>query len=198
VSRWEPNARGRLEQAALELYRERGFDDTTVAEIAARAGLTERTFFRHFADKREVLFSGAGALQDLLVSKVDDAPESLSPIEAIVAALVEAADGMFEERRPFARGRQAVIAANRELEERELVKFAALSAALAGALRRRGVTGPAASLAADAGIAVFRVAFDRWTEDTGEDTLAYFIRASLGDLQAVATQRGSAPVTGRR
>jgi hypothetical protein len=58
MTRWEPNARGRLEQAALALYGERGFENTTVAEIAARAGLTERTFFRHFADKREVLFAG--------------------------------------------------------------------------------------------------------------------------------------------
>jgi AcrR family transcriptional regulator len=193
VSRWEPNARGRLEQAALELYRERGFENTTVAEIAARAGLTERTFFRHFADKREVLFSGAGALQDLLVSKVDDAPESVPPIEAIVSAFVGAADDMFEERREFARGRQAVIAANRELEERELIKFASLAASLAGALRRRGVTGPAASLAAEAGVAVFRVAFERWTADTGGGTLAHFIRASLDDLQAVTTERGGVP-----
>jgi AcrR family transcriptional regulator len=193
VSRWEPNARGRLEQAALELYRERGFENTTVAEIAARAGLTERTFFRHFADKREVLFSGAGALQDLLVSKVDGAPESVSPIEAIVSAFAEAGDGMFEERRDFARGRQAVIAANRELEERELIKFASLAAALADALRRRGVTSPAASLAAEAGVAVFRVAFERWTADTGDGTLAHFIRASLDDLQAAVTERGGVP-----
>jgi AcrR family transcriptional regulator len=193
VSRWEPNARGRLEQAALELYRERGFENTTVAEIAARAGLTERTFFRHFADKREVLFSGAGALQDLLVSKVDGAPESVSPIEAIVSAFAEAGDGMFEERRDFARGRQAVIAANRELEERELIKFASLAAALADALRRRGVTSPAASLAAEAGVAVFRVAFERWTADTSDGTLAHFIRASLDDLQAAVTERGGVP-----
>ena len=76
MGRWEPNARGRLEQAAMELYLERGFDQTTVAEIAERAGLTERTFFRHFADKREVLFAGAGALQELLVSAVAGAPDS--------------------------------------------------------------------------------------------------------------------------
>ena len=87
MGRWEPNARGRLEQAALELYGERGFEQTTVAEIAKRAGLTERTFFRHFADKREVLFWGAGALQELLVSTVADAPDSAAPIDAVAAAL---------------------------------------------------------------------------------------------------------------
>src|SRR6202035_2298884 len=87
MGRWEPNARGRLEQAALELYLERGFEQTTVAEIAKRAGLTERTFFRHFADKREVLFSGAGALEELLVSAVAGAPESSAPMAAVAAGL---------------------------------------------------------------------------------------------------------------
>ena len=91
VSRWEPNARGRLEQAALQLYVERGFEQTTVAEIAARAGLTERTFFRHFADKREVLFGGAGALQELMVSALASAPASAAPIDAVAAALEAAA-----------------------------------------------------------------------------------------------------------
>ena len=87
MGRWEPNARGRLEQAAMELFIERGFEQTTVAEIAERAGLTERTFFRHFADKREVLFWGQGALQDLLVSAVAGAPDSAAPIDAVAAAL---------------------------------------------------------------------------------------------------------------
>src|SRR6478735_12019057 len=98
MGRWEPNARGRLEQAALELYVERGFEQTTVADIAARAGLTERTFFRHFADKREVLFSGAGALQELLVSTVAAAPDSMAPIDAVAAA-IEAAGALLEDRR---------------------------------------------------------------------------------------------------
>src|SRR5258708_34073136 len=105
VSRWEPNARGRLERAALELYGECGFESTTVAQIAERAGLTERTFFRPFADKRQVLFAGASALQDFLTSKVDDAPAAWAPMAAIAAALVEAADGVFEERRAFAQQR---------------------------------------------------------------------------------------------
>src|SRR5438445_9905698 len=91
MSRWEPNARGRLEQAALQLCVERGFEQTTVAEIARRAGLTERTFFRHFADKREVLFAGAGSLQDLLVSTLASTPDSTAPIDAVAAALEAAA-----------------------------------------------------------------------------------------------------------
>jgi AcrR family transcriptional regulator len=89
------------------LYGERGFENTTVAEIAARAGLTERTFFRHFADKREVLFSGAGTLQDLLVNAVASAPDSAAPIDAVAAAL-EAAGALLQERREFARQRQTI------------------------------------------------------------------------------------------
>src|SRR6516162_2681459 len=102
MGRWEPNARGRLERAALELYAERGFEQTTVAEIAERAGLTERTFFRYFTDKREVLFWGQGALQEIYVSTIADAPDSAAPIEAVAAAL-EAAAPVFHGRRELAR-----------------------------------------------------------------------------------------------
>jgi AcrR family transcriptional regulator len=184
MGRWEPDARGRLEQAALALYGERGFEQTTVAEIAKRAGLTERTFFRYFADKREVLFWGAGALQEFIVDAVASAPDSAAPIDAVAAAL-EAAGALFKERREGARQRQAVIAANAELQERELIKLASLASALAAALRQRGVTEPAASLAAEAGIAVFRIAFDRWTSESSQPDLALVIRESLDELKAV-------------
>jgi AcrR family transcriptional regulator len=184
MTRWEPNARGRLEQAALELYSERGFEQTTVAEIAKRAGLTERTFFRHFADKREVLFWGAGTLQEFLVSTVASAPDSAAPIAAVAAAL-EAAGALFQERRASVRQRQAVIAANTELRERELIKLASLASALAAALRQRGVRDPAASLAAEAGIAVFRIAFARWISETSQAELPQLIRESFDELKAV-------------
>jgi AcrR family transcriptional regulator len=192
MTRWEPNARGRLELAALELYGERGYDQTTVAEIAKRAGLTERTFFRHFADKREVLFYGSGMLQDRLVQGIEDAPAGLAPIDAVGASLEAVADSLFEERRDRARQRQAIVVATPELQERELIKMATLSAAVAGALRRRGVTDPGASLAAEAGVAVFRVAFQRWvgqaTDSAGSgdgQTLAQLIRDSLAELKTV-------------
>jgi AcrR family transcriptional regulator len=184
MGRWEPNARGRLEQAALELYVERGYEQTTVAEIAERAGLTERTFFRHFADKREVLFAGAGALQELLVTAVAGAPDAVAPLEAVAAAL-EAAGARLQERREYSRRRQSVIDANPALQERELIKLAALASALADALRRRGVTGPAASLTAEAGIAVFKIAFERWISGTGEADLPQLIRESMDELKAV-------------
>jgi AcrR family transcriptional regulator len=186
MGRWEPNARGRLEKAALELYAEHGFDATTVAEIAARAGLTERTFFRHFADKREVLFGGADALEQHLVKGTASAPADLGPVDAIVAALTEMADDFFVgERHALARHRQAIIAAHPELRERELIKLASLASALAGALRERGVPDPAASLAAEAGVAVFKVSFERWITGSQPRPLSDIIGESLADLKAV-------------
>lgn len=184
MGRWEPNARERLAKVALELYSERGYEQATVAEIAKRAGLTERTFFRHYADKREVLFDGSDALQELIVNAVVGAPESAAPLDAMAAGL-DAASGWFADRREHARRRQAVIVANAELRERELIKLASLSAALADALRRRGVPEPAASLAAEAGIAVFKVGFEQWIAEAGEVTLSRLMRESMDELRAV-------------
>jgi len=184
MGRWEPDARGRLERAALALYGERGFEQTTVAEIARRAGVTERTFFRHYADKREVLFSGAGALQELLVTTVSGAPASAAPMDAVALGL-EAAGAVLQERRELARQRQSIIVANAELRERELIKLASLASAIADTLRRRGVAEPAASLTAEAGIAVFRIAFERWVSDADGQDLSRLIRDSLRELKAV-------------
>jgi AcrR family transcriptional regulator len=186
MSRWQPNARGRLEQAALELYTEHGFDQTTVAEIAERAGLTERTFFRHFADKREVLFWGQDALMELVTKHIADARDSESPINAVGSAL-RAVGEMFEGRREHARRRQAVIAANPGLQERELIKLASLAAAMAEGLARRGVAEPAAKLTAETGVAVFKVAFDRWISADGDDDLTHVIGDSLDELKALTT-----------
>ncbi|HEY4418815.1 MAG TPA: TetR family transcriptional regulator [Pseudonocardia sp.] len=180
--RWEPDGRGRLEQAALALFGERGFENTTVAEIASRAGLTERTFFRYFTDKREVLFSGSTMLQELLVDAVVGAPESASAIEAVAAGL-DAVGAMFDGRQDHARQRQAVIVASAELRERELIKLATLGAAVADALGRRGVPAVAATLTAEAGMAVFRVAFERWVDDAGSAELQPLLRESLEDLR---------------
>ena len=184
MSRWEPNARERLAKAALELYGERGYEQTTVAEIAKRARLTERTFFRHYADKREVLFDGSSALQELFVNAVAEVPQSAAPIDAVAAGL-EAVSTAFVGRREHARRRHAVIVANAVLQERELIKLASLSAALADALRRRGVPEPAASLTAEAGVAVFKIGFERWVEAAEERTIAQVMRESLDELKAV-------------
>jgi len=188
MGRWEPGAAGRLAKAALELFVERGFEQTTVAEIAQRAGLTERTFFRHFTDKREVLFAGTGQLRELLVREIEQAPPGELPIDLVATALRSAAR-LLQQRGEFPWQRQQVIMANVELRERELIKLAALGAAMASALRARGVPEPAASLAAEAGMTVFRVAFERWTAENCEPDLAKLIQESLAALKAVAAGR---------
>ncbi|MEU9556314.1 TetR/AcrR family transcriptional regulator [Streptomyces fumanus] len=182
MSRWQPDAKGRLAKAALELYCERGYEQTTVAEIAGRAGLTERTFFRHYADKREVLFDGTAALQELFTSAVAAAPEEAAPIEAVAAGL-EAVCASFAGRTEFARRRHFVIAATAELRERELIKLATLASALAGTLRQRGVPEPAAGLTAEAGVAVFRIGFERWVAPGEDRELAQVVRECLAGLR---------------
>jgi AcrR family transcriptional regulator len=186
VGRWEPNAYGRLQLAALELFDERGFEGTTVEDIATRAGLTKRTFFRHYADKREVLFGGGEAFKAVFVDSLSAVPADVAPIDAVAVSL-EAAGAVLQERRAFARRRQQVIAANAELQERELIKMASIVTALADALRRRGVEEPAASLTAEAGIAVFRIAFERWVTAPDEEQreLPEFIREALQALRVV-------------
>ena len=193
MARWEPDASGRLVEAAMQLYRERGFDRTTVADIAARAGLTERTFFRYFADKREVLFSGAGTLQNFLVDKVAQAPGSMPPIDVVARAVAETGQ-LFAERRDFARQRHALIVAHADLQERELIKFASLASAIGEALRRRGVPATAASLAAEAGMTIFKLAFESWIEDGKKRDLGHHVRAAHAELEGViagARRRGA-------
>jgi AcrR family transcriptional regulator len=183
MGRWEPDAVGRLQQAALELYAERGFEPTAVADIAERAGLTERTFFRYFADKREVLFVGSGALVEMFEDAITKAPETLSAMDAVGDAL-QAVGGFFEDRREHSRKRQAVIAANPSLQERELIKLASLSTAIAAALRSRGVSDPAAMLTAEAGVAVFKIAFERWVEQSNGRSLSELFQDTLEELRA--------------
>ena len=184
MGRWEPDARGRLEKAALDLYNERGYEQTTVVDIATRAGLTERTFFRHFADKREVLFSGAAVFQELFISNIVGAPDSVTPQQAMAAALLAVAE-RFEPGRAHSRERQNVIEANPVLQERELIKLASLATAIAAALRERGVPELAASLTAEAGVAVFRVAFERWISEDNDRSFPDLISHSLDELRTV-------------
>jgi AcrR family transcriptional regulator len=186
MGRWQPDSRGRLQEAALALFAARGFDQTTAAEIAARAGLTERTFFRHFADKREVLFGGSALLQERIVAGVAGAPPGAGPLDAVACGLSAAAAMLGEFRRDLSRQRQIVIAANPELRERELAKLADYAETVANALRQRGVREPQASLAADAGMTVFRVAMERWASEDDDRDLADVMRDSMAGLRAVA------------
>ncbi len=186
MSRWSPNARGRLEQAAYELFLDQGYEQTTVADIAKRAGLTERTFFRHYADKREVLFGGSAALRDELLRVLEGLPPALPTIEAVRVA-VEAMSSLMNGRRAVARERHRVVAAHADLQERELIKRATLTAALAQALHRRGVPEPTASLAADMGMAVFYVGFGHWLDDPADRELVEIVHEGFDQLKAVAS-----------
>ena len=192
MARWEPNAAERLERAALALFAERGYDATTVAEIADRAGLTKSTFFRHYADKREVLFYGTEMMQHLLVEAVAAAPASATAMDAVGAAF-QAAGAMLQENPERVRLRDSIVSANAELRERELIKLAALAAAVAGALRDRGIPEPAASLAAETGVAVFKVAFARWVSEACQPDLPAILRQSMAQLKDVVTDRLASP-----
>ena len=189
MGRWQPDSRGRLQEAALALYSERGFDQTTAAQIADRAGLTERTFFRYFADKREVLFGGSAVLKERIVAGVSAASPKDGPLDAVAAGLAAAADMLGESRRDLSGQRHTVIAANPELRERELAKLADYAAAIAAALRERGVREPQATLAAEAGVAVLRVAVQRWATGADKRELPAIMSDSVAELRALTSRR---------
>ena len=186
MSRWSPNARDRLEKAAYELFLDRGYDEATVADIAKHAGLTERTFFRHYADKREVLFSGSSVLEHELLRALDGAQPGTPPIEAARIAVV-AMSGLMRERRAHARKRQEIVDKHPDLQERGLIKRAALTAALARGLQQRGVPDGAANLAADMGIAAFYVGFEQWLDDAEDRELVEIVDQKFDELKAVAS-----------
>ncbi|GHH33557.1 TetR family transcriptional regulator [Streptomyces umbrinus] len=183
MGRWMPDAAGRLSRAALELYEERGFEDTTVAEIAERAGLTKRTFFRHFPDKREVLFPLSARIHQVIVDAMAAAPADLSPLAVVLEGYGAAVD-MVNTGHAQARRRRAVIVANPELRERELTKFAGTSAAVTEALCERGVAPQAAFLTAAAGAAAWRAARERWVEGPETQDLHALLRESVEELRA--------------
>jgi AcrR family transcriptional regulator len=183
--RWEPGARERLQEAALNLYATKGFEETTVVEIAQFVGLTERTFFRYFADKREVIFSGQELFQRAFIDGVDAAPKDATPLEVVASAVISAADFFSDDRRAYSRQRSTVIAATPELRERELLKMAALAAAITTALRERGVPEPAATLSAESGVTVFRLAFAQWIAPGSKRSLVDLEREIFAELGAL-------------
>ncbi|BCL32459.1 TetR family transcriptional regulator [Streptomyces aurantiacus] len=160
----------------MELYRERGFDRTTTAEIAARAGVNERTFFRHFPDKREVLFDGEADLRAALMQEVADAPDGLQPLDVLLHAFRKAGR-VLEENRPFSEPRLELIAKTPALRERDAAKGAYLSEALAEALRRRDVSDQLAGLAAHTGWATFHHAAQAWIDDPAQSLDAHLLQA---------------------
>jgi AcrR family transcriptional regulator len=189
MPRWEPDAADRLQAAAFELFDEQGFERTTVAEIAQRAGLTQRTFFNHFADKREVLFGLGSEFQQEIVREIAACADTLPPLDAVVRALQAAADTIFEERRAAVTRRHAIIDANPELHERELSKRAALTDAIAAALHARGLDTETALLTASAGMLVQQTAIQRWTQPAESRPLRELLSDALHSLRTMVSQR---------
>ncbi|MFE9252721.1 TetR/AcrR family transcriptional regulator [Streptomyces sp. NPDC007088] len=186
MPRWEPNAAERLHDAALGLFTAQGYDQTTVAQIAAHAGLTERTFFNHFSSKREVLFGRTSEIQKrVLVREVRACPAGLRPIEMVVRALRATADEVLEDFRVPAAPRRTIIDATPELQEREEAKRAALTAATAEALRERGLDGETALLAAGAGLLIQQAAEQRWIQPGERRPLRDLITEALTSLRLV-------------
>ncbi|MEU9385427.1 helix-turn-helix domain-containing protein [Streptomyces sp. NPDC048279] len=184
MARWEPNARERLVRAAVELFAEQGYEATTVNEIAERAGgLTKTTFFRHFTDKREVLFAGQEIHSRIMAEAIAEAPGSATPLEMVGLALDGLASSFTEDRRDIGRRLRAVIANSAELQERSASKRAALSEAVAQALRARGVSELVADLAAELGTRAFYGAFDQWTSASDPRTLVAYAREVFGELK---------------
>lgn len=194
MSRWKPDAAGRLGKAAIELFVEQGYEATTVAEIAERAGLTKRTFFRYFSDKREVLFGGAEELENCWLTGMDGAPQDADPM-TVVAAGFDPISDLFADRHPFARLRAGIVAANPDLQERELIKLHRLTGVLQHALVKRGTADNAAALAAQAGVAVFHVAFGRWVRREEPTSLGSLMEESLNELRSVVAPGASAAPT---
>jgi AcrR family transcriptional regulator len=186
MARWRPNAPERLAQAALDLFAERGYENTTVIDIAQRAGLGKTTFFRHFPDKREVLFGG-DTMTELLAEAIAAAPATATPLEAVAHALDAAGRQTFTPaRREFVARRRAVIAANPELQEREALKGLGLTASMTDALKRRGIPDLTSYVAAELGALASKIAYERWSDTATGDNFSEIARRALAEVQAAS------------
>lgn len=192
MPRWEPGARDRLVMAAVDLFAEHGFDATTVAQIAERAGVTKSTFFRHFPDKRELLVAGQEALSQRLAEGIAEAPETASPLEAVAAGLERASEMMGPMSRELGPRLKAAIAASAELQERDALKSVGLAAAMTDALLARGLPDPTAHLVGEMGLLAFKRGYAAWleAEPGGETSLAPYVLAALDALRDASASLG--------
>jgi AcrR family transcriptional regulator len=191
VSRWAPNARERLETAALDLFVENGYEDTTVAQIADRAGLNRATFFRHFADKREVLFGGEEVLAGLFADAIRAASSDATLTECLQVAFAAAGAVLTPQQRAKAAQRVLVAAANTEVQERALLKHARIARSITAALRERGTDELTARLGAEVGMLAFAIAVERWMQPDNDDPFPHYAAAALSDLQTRAAELDS-------
>jgi AcrR family transcriptional regulator len=192
MPRWEPGARERLVVAAVDLFTEQGYDATTVAQIAERAGTTKSTFFRYFADKRELLVAGQETLSRLLAEGITDAPEGASPLEAVADGLERASGAMGTLNRDLGPRLKAAVAASAELQARDALKSVGLAAAMTTALIARGVPDPIAHLAAELGVLAFKQGYAEWSEADrqGDAELATYTLAALNELRLATASLG--------
>ncbi|WP_144710404.1 TetR/AcrR family transcriptional regulator [Curtobacterium pusillum] len=192
MARWEPGARERLVLAAVDLFSEQGYDETTVAQIAERAGVTKSTFFRHFPDKRELLVAGQETLSRLLADGIADAPDGATPLDAVAAGLARASEEMGPVNRELGPRLRAAVAASAELQERDALKRVGMAAAMTDALVARGIGDAAARLASEMGVLAFKQGFDAWSGNgrTDDEPLAASALAALDELRAAAAALG--------
>jgi AcrR family transcriptional regulator len=191
MARWQPNPAQRLALAALELFAERGYENTTVIDIAQRAGLTKSSFFRHFQDKREVLFGG-DAMSRLLAEAIAAAPATATPLEAVAHALDAVGRHAFTPaRHELSARRRAVIAANPELREREALKGLGLTAAMTDALTRRGIPEVTSCVAAQLGALAMGIAYERWSDAADGEDFGDVARRALGEVRAASAALSS-------
>jgi AcrR family transcriptional regulator len=193
VSRWAPDARQRLETAALDLFVANGYEETTIAQIADRAGLNRATFFRHFTDKREVLFGGEDKLAGLFADGIRAAPADATLTECLQAAFAAAGAAMTPQQRGKAAQRMLVVAANSELQERGLLKHARITRSITAALRERGTDDLTARLGAEVGMLAFTIAVERWMQAGHDEPFPAYAAAALSDLQLRAAELDSRP-----
>lgn len=192
MARWEPGARERLVVAAVDLFTEQGYDATTVAQIAERAGVTKSTLFRHFPDKREILVAGQETLGRLLTEGIAEAPAGATPLEAVAAGLERVSDAMGQMNRDLGPRMKAAIAASAELRERDALKRVGLAEAISHALVARGVADATAQVAAELGMLAFKRGYTRWSieEREAENPLAHYALAALDELRAASAALG--------
>jgi AcrR family transcriptional regulator len=191
MARWEPGARERLVMAAVDLFTEQGYDATTVAQIAERAGVTKSTFFRYFPDKRELLAAGQETLSLLLTEGIAEAAPGASPLEAVAAGLTRVSSAMGPMNRELGPRLKAAVAASAELQERDALKSVGLAAAITVALLARGVPDPIAQLAGELGVLAFKRGYAEWSSDSdAEVELAHYTLTALDELRAASTSLG--------
>ncbi|MEM6105136.1 TetR family transcriptional regulator [Mycobacterium sp. 050272] len=187
MARWQPDARERLVAAALDLFTERGYDQTTVAEIAERAGLTKSTFFRYFPDKRDVLAAGQDAIAQLLREGIAAAPADATPLTVVCSGLKSASAAFTSFNKELAPRLRAAIAASAELQERNALKQIGLALAMTEALQSRGFSEATAVLAAELGALAFKKAYARWAEPGEDLDLGSMACEELYELHTAAT-----------